>query len=323
MKKSNVKHELTSAPVLLEITSELMGQRLDILLPIALPGYSRSFFKNLITNGHITLNGQVVTKSGYLAKLGDRVKISFPVFNPDDFSKTLPNLDVKIIFEHSDFLIISKPAGLVVHAPQHEYAGVTLVDWLLAYFKEISVVGSQDRPGIVHRLDMHTSGLMIIPRNGQAHAVFTEMFKNRQINKTYLAVVSGHPQRTGQIDYHIVRHPTCRNKMTHVKPQELTQNWAKKARHAQTFYQVVTYFDDYSLVSLRPITGRTHQIRVHMAAIGHILVGDVVYGYKNLNKTCLIARHALHAHRLEFVYQNQAYSFSCDLPEDLKKLVNQ
>lgn len=321
MKKSNTKHESASESVFLDISSEQAGQRLDVLLPQILPGYSRSFFKNLITNGQITLNGQSVNKSGYQVKLGDQFKINFPLLNYSDFTKKLPDLDVKVIFEHMDFLIVSKPAGLVVHAPQHAFEGVTLVDWLLAYFKEISAVGSQDRPGIVHRLDMHTSGLIIIPRNNQAHAIFTEMFKNRQVNKTYLAVVSGHPPQTGKIDYHIVRHPTCRNKMTHVKSSELNQNWAKRARHAQTFYEVINYFDKFSLVSLRPITGRTHQIRVHMAAIGHVLVGDTIYGYKNLNKTSLISRHALHAYKLKFVYQDQEYSFTCELPADMKNLI--
>lgn len=305
----------------IEVTPEQTGQRLDILLSVALPNYSRSFFKNIIAKGQVTLNGQIITKSGYLAKLGDKLEINFPVFNPDSFTKIIPDLDVKIIFEHIDFLIISKPAGLVVHAPQTGYPGVTLVDWLLSYFKEISSVGSQDRPGIVHRLDMQTSGLMIVPRNNQAHAIFTAMFKDRQIHKTYLALVEGHPAKEGQIDFHIVRHPSCRNKMTHVKKADLNQNWAKKARSAQTFYEVITYFDHYSLVALKPITGRTHQIRVHMAAMGHVLVGDTVYGYKQVNKMPILARHALHAHKLEFVYQNQIYSFTSDLPADLSNLV--
>lgn len=308
--------------VLLEVTSEQVGQRLDILLSIALPDYSRSFFKNLIMNGHIILNGQKLNKAGYIVKAGDQLEINFPVFNQDQVLKVLPQLDVKVIFEHADFLIISKPAGLVVHAPQHDYEGVTLVDWLMAYFKEISTVGSRDRPGIVHRLDLQTSGLMIIPRNNPAHAIFTQMFKNRQIQKTYLAVVAGHPEKHGKIDYHIVRHPTARNKMTHVKVQELNQNWARRAREAQTFYEVVQYFEHYSLVSLKPLTGRTHQIRVHMAAIGHVLVGDTIYGYKNLQKIPLTGRHALHAHKLEFIYQNQFYSFTSDLPSDLKELVD-
>lgn len=301
------------------ITPSNAGQRLDILLTIIFPQYSRSFFKNLISDGHVTLNGKLITKSGYLTKVADQLEVEFPVFNSDNVIKILPELDVKIIFEHADFLIISKPAGLVVHAPTTNYTGVTLVDWLKAYFKEISTIGSQDRPGIVHRLDMQTSGLMIVPRNNQAHAIFTDMFKNRQIHKTYLALVEGHPAQKGQIDYHIVRHPSARNKMTHVKNTDLNQNWAKKARTAQTYYEVVKYFDTYSLVSLNPITGRTHQIRVHMAALGHVLIGDTVYGYKNKNQ--LTSRHALHAYKLEFIYQNQTYSFTSELPADLSNLV--
>lgn len=303
--------------ILLIVDSEQAGARLDIFLAEQLANYSRSYFKNLIDIGLIAVNKQTITKSGYNLKLNDQILVQFPELAPVNQSKDISNLDVKIVYEHVDFLIINKPAGLVVHAPKSGYAGVSLVDWLVNYFHEIKTVGSQDRPGIVHRLDMLTSGLMIVPRNNQAHAIFTSMFKDRQISKTYLALVAGHPDKFGKIDFPIVRHPSSRNKMTHVPLKELTQNWAKQARSAQTSYEVIKYFDHYSLVALKPVTGRTHQIRVHMAAIGHILIGDSVYG----DKTKLLPRQALHASKLEFIYQGKTYLFTADLPDDIQSLI--
>lgn len=304
-------------PILLIINSQQAGRRLDLFLTEQFASYSRSYFKNLIEAGLVTLNGQKLNKSGYSLKNGDQIEIQFPELAPADQSKDVSNLNVGVVYEHADFLIINKPAGLVVHAPKQGYTGVTLVDWLVQYFHEIKTVGSQDRPGIVHRLDMLTSGLMIVPRNNQAHAIFTAMFKDRKISKTYLALVAGHPEKAGKIDLPIVRHPSSRNKMTHVLGRDLNQNWAKQARSAQTSYEVLQYLADYSLVAVKPVTGRTHQIRVHMAAIGHILIGDSVYG----DKTKLLPRQALHASQLEFIYQGQPYCFTADLPSDIKQLI--
>lgn len=304
--------------ILITLAENQAGMRLDVFMSMQLPAYSRAFFKRLIDDGYVWVNSQLVTKAGYVLKLSDQVSYALPTPKPADLSKDLTNIGVEIIYEHVDFLIINKPAGLVVHAPQSEYTGITLVDWLLHYFQDLKTVGAQDRPGIVHRLDMLTSGLMIVPKNNQAHAIFTNMFKDRQISKTYLAVVAGHPDQNGQINYPIVRHPNHRNRMTHVLPKDVTQNWAKQARHAQTNYHVLNYLPDYSLVAVQPVTGRTHQIRVHMAAIGHVLVGDAVYGHK----TDLIARQALHAYKLVFNYQNQVYEFTAQPPSDFNNLLN-
>jgi len=308
-------------PVKITVLINQVGKRLDILLSEQLPTYSRSFFKRLIADGQVMVNQQKMIKSGYLVRDNDAITITFPVLNASENIKLVQDVGVKILYEHSDFLIIFKPAGLVVHAPKNDYAGVTLVDWLVTYFTEISTVGSLDRPGIVHRLDMHTSGIMVIPRNNHSHAIFTDMFKNRQISKTYLAIVSGHPAASGTINYHIVRHPTKRNIMTHVLTKDLGQNWNRQARESLTNYEVLKYLNNYSLVAVKPVTGRTHQIRVHMAAIGHTLVGDTVYGYKNLIKPPLISRQALHAHKLEFVYQGQPYVFTCEAPDDFTALL--
>ncbi len=305
--------------ITLTVDQVRVGQRLDVLLAEQLPRYSRAFFKRLIDQGAVLVNRQPVSKSGYVLRLNDQISISFPVSPVQVNLKSMidaPN--VQLIFEHPDFLIISKPAGLVVHAPHPNYAHVTLVDWLMHYFAEISQVGTVGRAGIVHRLDMHTSGLMIVPRNNYSHAQFTEMFKDRQIAKTYLAIVNGAPNRTGLVDTAIVRHPVHRNKMTHVCPRDSCESWAARARSAQTSYIVQEYFAETALVEAKPVTGRTHQIRVHLASIGHPLIGDVVYG----SKSDLIARHALHSAQLQFTYQGQQFSFSCPLPNDMQQLLN-
>lgn len=295
------------------------GQRLDVLVAEQLPTYSRSFFKRLISEGYISVNGDQISKSGHSLRLGDKVMVSFPEpVQPADIKELGYDLGVKVVYEHQDFLIITKPAGLVVHAPHEGYEDVTLVDWIKYNYKDIASVGVSGRAGIVHRLDMHTSGLMVIPRNNLSHAVFTQMFKDRTIKKTYLAVVKGHPEKTGVVDYHIVRHPTHRNKMTYVCGHELTKSWAKRARASQTSYEVKEYFEEFSLVEAKPVTGRTHQIRVHLASIGHVLIGDVVYG----RKSDLIDRQALHALKLEFEYDGKQYSFEGPLPDDFRQLID-
>ena len=176
----------------------------------------------------------------------------------------------------------------------------------MVHFKEISKVGESERPGIVHRLDKNTSGIMIIPRKDYVHAIFSEMFKDRKIKKTYLAIVEGHPDPKGTIDLPISRHPTEKIKMSHLNPA---------GKDSTTNYSVLEYFEKCSLVELKPTTGRTHQIRVHMAAIGHPLLGDSTYG----KESYMIGRHALHANKLEFEYNKELFSFSCDeQPEDFK-----
>lgn len=307
-----------SDPVIIVVDQLQVGQRLDVLLTAALPRYSRAFFKRLIEQGHVLVNSKPVSKSGYVVRLNEQILVNFPLDPAPVCLKSMENApQVELIFEHADFLIISKPAGLVVHAPHPDYHQITLVDWLTHYFSEISQVGAADRAGIVHRLDMHTSGLMIVPRNNFAHAQFTAMFKDRQISKTYLAIVKGAPSREGLINSAIVRHPTHRNKMTHVCQHEAHESWAVRARTAQTNYVVQEYFAETALVQAKPVTGRTHQIRVHLASIGHALIGDVVYG----SKSSLMQRHALHAYQLQFTYQGQQFFFESPLPPDMQKLL--
>ena len=207
--------------------------RLDVFITNHLTLYSRSFFQKLIELKFVKINEIITTKKQVHLKAGDTVLVTFPPPRKLETEKIIEsNLGVKVIQEHSDFLIIFKPAGVIVHEPTSSLLSkklITLVDWLLVHFKEISKVGESERPGIVHRLDKNTSGIMIIPRKDYVHAIFSEMFKDRKIKKTYLAIVEGHPDPKGTIDLPISRHPTEKIKMSHLNPagkdSTTTHNW--------------------------------------------------------------------------------------------------
>jgi 23S rRNA pseudouridine1911/1915/1917 synthase len=293
----------------LNVDESSAGKRVDHFLAQQVPGYSRSFFQDLIAQSLIKLNNKVITKSSIIIKVGDSIEITFPPTRPLE-GLPLPehDLGVHVIYEHPDFLIVYKPASLIVHAPTHRSTTVTLVDWLIHHFKELQKVGHSDRPAIVHRLDKDTSGILIVPRNNYAHTLFAQLFKDRCIDKTYLAVVQGHPPREGTVEFNISRHPVHKHKMTHT---------TGCGREAFTHYTVQEYFADSALVKVHPVTGRTHQIRVHFAALGHPLLGDTVYG----SPSKLIARQALHAYRLSFTFQGRHYTFWHDMPEDMYNLV--
>ncbi len=295
----------------LHVSEDEAPIRIDIFLANRFPDYSRSFFKKLFNGEHITINESPATKSGVVLKTGDTITITFPQTKLAIGRPVPDDLKIPIVFEHPDFLIINKPAGLIVHDAPSSKDEYTLVDWLLNTFKNLKDVGEADRPGIVHRLDKNTTGLMVIPRNNKAHAIFGDMFRNREIKKTYWAVVEGHPSRSGSIDFSIERHPVKKFKMTH-------KAHSQSARDSYTDYETLKYFQDSSLVKALPKTGRTHQIRVHFNGIGHPLVGDHIYG----KASKLIDRHALHAKGIAFDYKGKPYSFDSEIPEDMQKLLN-
>jgi len=263
------------------------GFRLDRAIMSLITHYSRNYIQNLIKEGLVTINNCVVKKPSIPVKSNDQIIISIPprrVIEPDIIKERIKEaaIAIEVIAEQEDFLIIYKPDNLLVHAPSARSNAVTLVDWLTIHYPELIGVGYSDRPGIVHRLDKDTSGLMIIPRTAHAHAVFSKMFQNREIHKIYYALVEGHPPATGTIDRPIGRSPAG-NKMM-VCPgldAEKLSNRRAHARHAITEFKVVKYFKGYALVQARLITGRTHQIRVHFTSLGHPLVGDSLYGRKS------------------------------------------
>ncbi len=298
--------------------------RLDAVIASLVPSYSRSFFQSAIEGGFVTVNGQTITKSSTHVKELDVITITFPPKRSIDRSRVIEaleskNLSIDVVYEHEHFLIVYKPANILVHAPSERSSAVTLVDWLLVNYPDIAQVGYNDRPGIVHRIDKDTSGLLIIPRTPHAHHVFSLLFKERAIGKTYLAVVTGHPQPSGTINIPIGRSPQG-NKMA-AFPEYAGQSGILRrdgaARSAVTHFCVKHYFAEVSLIEASIITGRTHQIRVHCAAIGHPIVGDPIYG----TKSKLIGRQALHAHSLSFLFDGTKYSFTKEVPDDFRSLV--
>lgn len=303
------------------ITQEQAPIRLDKYLATQFTLYSRSFLQGLIEDKLVSINNKLVSKPSTMLKEHDTLTVCFPPektlhsasTQSDKQSNSAHN--VQIIAHHEHFLILNKPAYLMVHTPGAKSTEFTLVDWLVAHYEDIKQVGCIDRPGIVHRLDKDTSGVIIIPRTNMAHATFGAMFMNRTISKTYLALVHGNPADEGCIDYPIGRSLHYRSRMTAFPPgTHMPIN--TKTRAATTNYRVIEYFNDCALVEVKPITGRTHQIRAHFAALGHPLLGDTLYGGSTNTG---IKRHALHAHSIAFTFQNTNHIFTADLPEDFKQ----
>ena len=303
-------------PIKIIIENTTPENRVDSFLAASYPNLSRSFFQKLIKAQKVLVNKQPV-KANQLLKEQDLVEIFFP-------EKLLPhnriaeafNIKIDIIFEHEDFIVINKPAGLITHAPHSNYTEITLVDWLKSRYPDIDKVGEINRPGIVHRLDKDTSGVMIITTSPQGHANIGKMFKNRQMQKEYLTLVHGTTPTEGEISFSLMRDPK--------KPQRrmaIFENFTyHDAKEAFTKYKTVEHLKNgTSLVLVTPKTGRTHQIRVHMAAIGHPLVGDTLYDAPH---TDTINRHALHAASLAFNFMGVDYKFEAPLPPDIKALLN-
>lgn len=285
--------------------------RIDHYIAQQFPRYSRSFFKRLLNQECVKLNGKSVQKAGTTLKNQDMVEIIFPGPKKHTPHATAHTVDAQVLYENENFMIINKPAGLIVHQPHPLSNQVTLVDWLLYQHASLKDVGNQERPGIVHRLDKDTSGLMIIPLNNWAHAQFCDMFKNRQIKKTYRALVHGHPAKEGSIDFSIGRDAIHKHKMSH-------KIGSIAPREALTHFKILNYYENHSLLEAYPITGRTHQIRVHCAAIGHPIVGDPIYATVSKH----IKRHALHAYALAFEFDGKEYQFIQEPAPDMQEAIS-
>ncbi|MBM3894506.1 RluA family pseudouridine synthase [Candidatus Dependentiae bacterium] len=283
------------------------AQRLDKFLAQKVPEYSRTYLQELIKDGHVTLNGKKNTSVKQELSSGDLVGLSLqprPGFNLEP-----KKVDFEVVDVQADFIVINKPAGLLVHAPANRSQEITLVNGLLYMFAELTdLLKDDDRPGIVHRLDEDTSGLLLIARNERGKNKLGRMFHDRKISKTYKAVVSGHTPRSGRIDFAIGRHPTVRTKMSHQ---------AVDGKPATSLFSVAEYLTGATLLDVKIITGRTHQIRVHCSSIGHGILGDLVYGVSSR----FISRQALHAGLLEFEYDGVMYRYELPLPEDMRQLV--
>ncbi len=261
----------------IEAPAEAKGQRLDLFLAAQLEGVSRSRVQLLMDQGDVLVNG-MREKASLKLRGGERIDITGEP-RPAPLKAMAEEIPLDVIYEDEDLAVVNKPAGMMVHAGsgQNEDARNrgTLVNALLYRFKKLSATGGDLRPGIVHRLDKETSGLIVVAKNDRAHAALAEMFSSRQIKKTYIALVQGAVERAkGTINASVGRDPMRRTRMT-AKP-------LGDARAAVSHYEVVrrlvNRFGKFTLVRVRIETGRTHQIRVHMASIGHPVVGDTLYG---------------------------------------------
>lgn len=289
------------------------GQRVDVWLARQLAGLSRSRSQQLIREGLVTVNG-CSTKESHKTQAGERIEITIPA--PRPVAIKAENIPLDILFEDDSLLVINKPAGLVVHpAPGH--AAGTLVNAVLHHCPALSGIGGEQRPGIVHRLDQDTSGVMLVAKTEKALVSLASQFKHREISKEYLAIVFGciKPDK-GMIETLIGRHLADRKKMAVS---------SKKGRQAITRYETLETLGEFSLVRLKPETGRTHQVRVHLAHWQHPVVGDKLYGRRSARELPAgVERQMLHAHKIGFRHPiaGQRMEFSAPLPEDMGKLLD-
>jgi 23S rRNA pseudouridine1911/1915/1917 synthase len=309
------------------VESSAAGERLDVFVGTHLAGCSRSFAAQLIAGGNVRVNGRL-QKAGHRLKTGDTVTGCIPPPRPAGF---LPEpIPLAILYEDKHIVVINKPPGLVVHPAPGHYSG-TLVNGLLHHCPDLIGIGSELRPGIVHRLDKDTSGTLVVAKHGAALEGLSAQFQARRVQKTYLALVHGvMPAAEGVIQLPIGRHPVDRKRMSVA---------SRKARQAETAWRVRRRFPGFSLLELDLKTGRTHQIRVHCAAVRHPIVGDPVYGKRNAASrppakpprseeinTLLkgVHRQMLHAWRLGFVhpFSGLPVHFESPVPEDMQTLID-
>ncbi len=293
----------------LQITETQNGTRLDSFLAEELDGISRSYLQKLIGEQQILVNNKAV-KANYKVKTGDILLINIPDAAPID---VLPEeMDLNIVYEDSDLLVVNKPVGLVVHPAHGHYSG-TLVNGLLAHCKDLSGINGMLRPGIVHRIDKDTSGLLMIAKNDLAHQHLAAQLKEHSIKRAYYALVQGViSEPAGLVDAPIGRHETDRKKMA------VTFRNSKEAR---THYYVKERFARHTFIECRLETGRTHQIRVHMSYLGYPLVGDPLYGTRKNNLD--FPGQALHAYALGFIHPRtgEELYFEAPLPEHFQTVL--
>jgi len=328
---------------IIEVPSEAAGQRLDQFLAAQLEGVSRSRVQMLMDQGDVLVNGEQ-EKPSLKLRGGERIVITGEP-RPAPLKAIAEDIPLDVVFEDKDLAVINKPAGMMVHAGSGQNEDMrsrgTLVNALLFRFKKLSATGGDLRPGIVHRLDKDTSGLIVVAKNDRTHAALGEMFSSRRMKKTYIALVQGNVERQrGTINAGVSRDPVRRTRMT-TQPNE-------NARTAVSHYEVVqrlsNRFGKFTLVNVRIETGRTHQIRVHMASIGHPVVGDTLYGgagqltdqvasqaatskaarRKAEPERLKLGRNFLHAAKLEFIHPvtGKLLQLEAPLPKELESYLD-
>ena len=283
--------------------------RLDKLLTLRFPDYSRSYFQKLIEDGLVLVNG-AVTKKATLLNEGDEIEIEFSL--TPGISVEPEEIALEILYEDDDLIAVNKPAGMVVHPAVGNWSG-TFVNALLFHCKQLP--HSEDlRPGIVHRLDKETSGVLLAAKNEYVHQRLVAAFASREVKKEYIAICLGNPKNR-LITGNIGRHPTQRKKMALLP---------KGGKEALTKCETVAYDESLALVHLFPETGRTHQLRVHMQAIGHPILGDSLYGNPSLNQKWKAKRQLLHAYRLLFTHptQKKSMAITAPIPKDIQSFID-
>jgi 23S rRNA pseudouridine1911/1915/1917 synthase len=287
-------------------------ERLDKFLVGRLQEFSRSRIQGLISGGFVEVNGRAAKKAGQTLESGFQVTVRVPPAAPTDL--VAEDIPLDIVFENEDLVVVNKPAGMVVH-PAAGHPSGTLVNAMLGYDPEIEGIGGEERPGVVHRLDKETSGLILLAKNERAHRWLQDQFRLRKVDKTYLALVDGKPPTpTGRVEAHIGRDPSHRKRMA-IVPES-------RGRAAISEYKTRESFRNHTLLEFHPLTGRTHQIRLHCAFLGCPIVGDAVYGRKK--SSVEINRHFLHAYRLKIILpgEKEARVFEAPLPEELASILN-
>lgn len=302
----------------LEIPGELSGKRADVVLSHFLTGHTRSQIKKLIDESRVLVKGKSIKPSRKL-DAGEVVEITLP--EPEPLDLKAQDLAIEFLYEDEYIAVVDKPPGMTVH-PGAGVSEGTLVNALLFKCKDLSGIGGKIRPGIVHRLDKDTSGVMVVAKNDTAHNSLARQFKAREVEKRYLAIVEGNIKgESGTFSSEIGRHPTNRIKMSSL---------TKAGRESVTLWKALERFGTATLVEAEPKTGRTHQIRVHFSENGHPILADKVYGRKKKIRTALdpaakiMRRQALHASRLGFTHpgSQKLMEFSAPLPGDMKETLD-
>lgn len=297
-------------PILLRASEESKNQRLDAFLASSLDGLTRSQATRLIESGEVAVNGRAVSKSYKLAG-GEDIAVTLP--EPEPVEAVPQDIPLDVVYEDADVIVVNKPKGLVVHPAAGHWSG-TLVNALMYHCRDsLSGIGGELRPGIVHRIDKDTSGLLIAAKNDHAHRALAAQLKDHTLARTYACIVCGNIREdSGTIDAPIGRDPADRKKMCVTK---------KDGREAVTHWRVLERFPGYTLLECRLETGRTHQIRVHLAWRSHPILGDTVYGHRKpelgMDTQCL------HARELTFLHPRtgERVTVQCELPEYFQELL--
>ena len=282
------------------------GKRIDSFLNEVIEDATRSYIQKIIDGGYVEITGKKTTKSGNKLKGTETIVVNLP---EDETLDLIPeDIPLEIIYEDSDIVIINKAPNMVVHPAHGNYNG-TLVNALLYHIKDLSTINGVIRPGIVHRLDKDTSGVIVVAKHDEAHTTLSDMFKEKTLEKTYVCIAKGiFKDKSGRIETLIGRDPRDRKKMAVV-----TEN----GKIAISNYEILDESKNYSLVKVRIETGRTHQIRIHMKSLNHPILGDSTYG----NSTDGIGRQMLHAYRLKFTHpiSKKEMVVTAPIPEDFKR----